>query len=147
MLNIKTAVRQMRVARRLGKISNEVQTRIMRRLAPRESQVHWENMMALRASIAREIAPAIHAKRVAERECFDIKYTVGAEARKAKLAPVTMRVSTPVLNGYEYTREWWNACEKQEREAKKLARREFKTASPERKRELNTEWNFTPAIA
>ena len=118
MMNIQTAIRQMRVARRLGKISNEVQTRIMRRLRPRESELQWERLMALRASIERDIQPIIAAKRAAERDCFDIKYMV-VESKAVPVAVAPTRKVKPALTGYEYTPAWWKEAEQRERAAKK----------------------------
>ncbi len=76
MLNINTALRQMRTARHLGKLSNEQQVRILRKRCGVNRMATWERLMALRASIEREIAPILAAKRQAERECFDVKYAV-----------------------------------------------------------------------
>jgi len=66
----------MRVARRLGKLSLDQQNRILRRIHPRPSTLTWERMMALRASIAKDVAPILQARREAERDCFDIKFEV-----------------------------------------------------------------------
>lgn len=76
MMNIDKAIRQMRVARRLGKISNEQQERILRKRAGRNRFATWERMMALRASIEKEIAPILAAKREAERDLFQVKFEV-----------------------------------------------------------------------
>ena len=72
-INLEQAVRQMRVACKLGKISLDTQNRTMRRLGVNRF-ANWERMMALRASIEKEIAPILRAKREAERDCFDIKF-------------------------------------------------------------------------
>lgn len=63
-INLHTALTQCRTARRQGKISSEVQQRTLRRVCKTsgmEMEVithdRWGQMMALRASIEREIAP------------------------------------------------------------------------------------------
>jgi uncharacterized protein with HEPN domain len=71
---IEKALRQMRTARKLGKITNEVQRRIMRKIAPRESEVHWEHLMALRSRIEHDIQPLLLAKKQAEATVFDIRF-------------------------------------------------------------------------
>jgi len=115
-MNIQTAIRQMRIGRKLGKINNEIQSRIMRRLAPRESQLHWEALMRLRASIEKEIAPKLAALRQAEEECFQIRF---ATPRRAAAVTVTAKVRKPKLTGYEYTPQWWKEAELRERTARK----------------------------
>ncbi len=106
----------MRIARKLGKISNEVQTRTMRRLGFNR-MAQWESMMRLRASIEKEVAPILAAKHAAEADCFQIKFKV----TEGKATPV--KVAAPrksrKLEGYEYTRAWWDEAEKRERAAKK----------------------------
>lgn len=86
MMNIQSAIRQMRVARRLGKLSLDQQNRILRRLAPRESQLNWEKMMGLRAQIEKEIQPILQARRQAERECFQVKYVATETQEQVEVA-------------------------------------------------------------
>lgn len=118
MMNIQSAVRQMRIARKLGKISNEVQSRVMRRLAPRQMELNWEAMMRLRAQIERDCAPVLAAKRAAEADCFQIKFKVTeGKATPVKVAPVRRRKQA--LTGHEYTPAWWKEAEQRERAAKK----------------------------
>lgn len=67
MINIQTAINQCRVARKLGKISNNQQLRILRKLGVKPVKAeNWEYMCNLRASIMREVTPAIKAARDAE---------------------------------------------------------------------------------
>lgn len=115
----------MRVARRLGKISTEVQTRLMRRLSPLQTQLNWEAMMRLRASIEKDVAPILAAKRAAERVCYDIKYNVDSK-NKATPVKVTPR-KRKVLTGYEYTRAWWDEMELKERQDRKREKAELAT--------------------
>lgn len=117
MLNINSAVRQMRVARKLGKISNETQTRLMRKLAPRDSQLSWESMMRLRAQIERDIRPILQAKREAERDVFNVLFQVESNLKAKSF--VSAKVKKKVLAGYEYTPEWWKEAEKRERAQRK----------------------------
>jgi hypothetical protein len=134
MLNIKNATAQMRLARRLGKLSAEVHARTLRRIghayALAEQQrvkaemtappsPEWQAMMNLLHSIEAEVEPILLEKRKAERECFDIMYQVEPECRTVRLAPVSAKVARPQPVGYEYTRAWWDEAEKRERAAKK----------------------------
>lgn len=118
MMNIQSAVRQMRVARRLGKLSLDQQNRLMRRLAPRACVLRWERMMALRASIERDIQPALMEKRKAEAEAFQVRFLV-ERANRPAVPTVTVKVTRPALVGYEYTPEWWKEAELRERNARK----------------------------
>jgi len=124
MINITTAVRQMRIARRLGKINNEIQTRMMRRLGFNR-MAQWESMMRLRAQIERDIAPILTAKRAAEAELLQVKYKVTERKAPVKVAP---RKVKQVLTGYEYTIEWWKAMDLKEREDRKAVRAELAPA-------------------
>ena len=121
MMNIQSVLRQMRTARRLGKISNEVQTRLIRRLAPRQSQLNWEAMMRLRAQIEKDIAPIITARREVEAECYQIPFRV-ERAAKATPVKITTRRPRQALTGYEYTPAWWKEAELRERAARKQER-------------------------
>lgn len=117
----------MRIARKLGKISNEVQSRMMRRLAPRESEIRWESMMALRRQIEGDCAPALAAKRAAEAECFQVKFKV----TEGKATPVKVTAPRKVrqqLTGYEYTRAWWDEMERKERQDRKREKAELAPA-------------------
>ena len=144
-MNIQIALNQMRIARRLGKISNEIQSRTLRRLgyapavavsdyrspsallAPPTPQ--WIAMMGLLESIKAEIAPMLEAKRQAERECYDIRFA-GDGQRKEKISKVTPVVRPPKqdLLGYEYTRAWWDAMDLKEKADRMAARAELATA-------------------
>jgi hypothetical protein len=129
MINITTAVRQMRIARKLGKISNEIQTRVMRRLGFNR-MAQWESMMRLRAQIERDIAPVMVARKEAEADLFQIKCKVTERKAPVKVAP---RKVKQVLTGYEYTVAWWNAMELKEREDRKagtVARNAAKELAP-----------------
>lgn len=114
----------MRIARRLGKINNEVQTRVMRRLAPRESQLHWEAMMRLRAQIEKDIAPIMAARRAAEYDCFQIKFKVDAKDRATPVKVIPAPRKRQKLTGYEYTRAWWDEMELKERADRKREKAE-----------------------
>jgi hypothetical protein len=125
MLNIHSAIRQMRIARRLGKLSLDAQNRLMRRLAPRPEVLAWENMMALRATIEKEIQPQLDAARQAD----DLLHNP-AERRKVftmmdacleQAEFVFAKVKAPKLKGHEYTPAWWKEAEVRERSARKLA--------------------------
>ena len=161
MMNITTALNHLRVARKLGKISNEVQTRTLRRLgyAPvvalsekaktiaTVGSAEWRAIMDLRAAIEKDIAPQIEAKRKAERDCLDIRYTGDAKRRVAKVAKVAPVVvaPAPVTVDYTCTPEWWEAMEKKERADKKAAKQELKTATADRAQEIIAQWGLVPA--
>lgn len=81
MINIQTAIRQCRIARKLGKISNEEQQAIIRRINPNaEAKEVWAKVHKLLKSIHQDVAPLIQARRQAERELYQIKF-VGIDGR------------------------------------------------------------------
>ena len=135
MMNIQHALRQLRIARKFGKISNEVQSRTLRRLgyapalalgekaklAATVSTPEWSAMMGLLAAIETEIAPALEAKRKAERDCLDIRYAGDSKRRVAKVAKAAPVVVAPVEVDYTCTPDWWKEQEKKERAEKKAA--------------------------
>ena len=91
MMNIQSAIRQCRIARRLGKLTNEAQTRSLRKLGlVRENTRNWERMMALRASIDKEVAPILLARKQAEAIYYQIAYKPVRES-KAALKPIKVR--------------------------------------------------------
>jgi hypothetical protein len=139
MMNIKSAISQMRVARRLGKISSEQAARLLRRLghsyalsqhekikaeflAPPSPE--WLEMMALRNAIEADVMPALEAARNA-----DDLLNNPAERRKTFMDAcvenynnaVSGKVKAPKLEGYEFTRAWWDEQEVKERTNRKLA--------------------------
>lgn len=95
-MNIQNAISQMRIQRKMGKLSEERQARILRRFHPRHSQLQWERMMALRAEIEKDVQPKIQAMRQAERDCFQVKWepeaTLPAEPSAPILTPLQMRL-------------------------------------------------------
>ena len=138
MMNIKSAIGQMRVARRLGKLSSEQAARLLRRLghsyalsqhekikaeflAPPSPE--WLELMALRNNIEAEVLPTLEAARKA-----DDLLNNPAERRNTfmdaclELAEtVSAKVTVPKLEGYEFTRAWWDEQELKERTNRKLA--------------------------
>lgn len=139
-MNIKSAIGQMRVARRLGKLSSEQAARLLRRLghsyalsqhekikaeflAPPSPE--WLEMMALRNAIEADVTPALEAARnaddllnnPAERRKI---YTV-MDACLDQADSVSAKVEVPKLEGYEFTRAWWDDQEVKERTNRKLA--------------------------
>lgn len=140
MMNIQTAIRQMRVARRLGKLSAEQASRLLRRLghpavvaqhkqfaaamtaAPSPEAVQlWDKFMDLRNTIEAEVLPKLEAKRKADDLLFN-----PADRRKAYTVmdacldqAASVKVEAPKLEGYEFTPEWWKEAEKREREQRK----------------------------
>ena len=93
MMNIQATLKQCRVARKNGQISNEQQVRILRRLGKHPAMLAkiqaelkqrytappsaaWTALMELRNQIERDIMPTLLAKRQAERDCFDIQFAV-----------------------------------------------------------------------
>lgn len=140
MIDIHKALAQLRIARKLGKISNEVQARQLRRLgyapaiaiadAAKLRAEQWQGMMGVLKSIHAEIAPAIAAKRQAERDCFDVRYQDDSKRRVAKVAPV-VPVAAPVkreVAGYEYTPAWWKEQERKERNELKAKRQALRAS-------------------
>jgi len=133
MMKIQSAIRQMRVARRLGKLSAEQAARLLRRLghsyalsqhekikaeflAPPSPE--WLEMMALRNDIEAEVLPTLEAARKA-----DDLLNNPAERRKTfmdacleEADSVSAKVEAPKLEGYEFTRAWWNDALKRERQ-------------------------------
>ncbi len=114
-LNLFNAIKIMRIARKLGKISLEQQQRLIRRLAPRESTLRWERMMALRASIEKAITPALQAKRAVEFEVFDIKHST-TPVRKA-LPVFTGKVKAPIIETLDAN--WWKEAGKRDKASRK----------------------------
>ncbi len=120
-MNIQSAISQMRIGRKLGKISNEVQTRVLRRFAPRDTQLQWEAMMRLRSQIERDIQPIMKARKAAEAECYQIKFKV-TETKSAPVKAAAPRKVRAELTGYEYTVAWWKEQDLKERQDRKAAR-------------------------
>ena len=140
MMNIKSAIGQMRIARRLGKLSSEQAARLLRRLghsyalAQHEKikaemtappSLEWLEVMALRNAIEAEILPKLEAARKA-----DDLLNNPAERRKVftmmdacleQADSVSAKVEAPKLEGYEFTRAWWDEQEVKERTNRKLA--------------------------
>jgi hypothetical protein len=140
MMNIKSAISQMRVARRLGKLSSEQAARLLRRLghsyalsqhekikaemtAPPAPE--WLAIMELRNSIEAEILPKLEAARKADdllnnpaerRKVFTVM-----DACLEQADSVSAKVEAPKLEGYEYTREWWDEAERRERKERREA--------------------------
>lgn len=132
MMNIKSAIGQMRIARRLGKLSSEQAARLLRRLghsyalsqhekikaeflAPPSPE--WLEMMALRNAVEQEVLPVL----VAARQADDLLNNP-AERRKTFMDAcldyadtVSAKVTAPKLEGYEFTRAWWDEAAKRER--------------------------------
>lgn len=97
-MNIQTAIRQMRIARRLGKLSNEQQNRIMRKISPRPAQSLWQSMRNMLESIKAEptVKKELEAKRAAERDLFQIKCqpdTILPEEKVSSLSPLQQRLA------------------------------------------------------
>lgn len=124
--SLERAVRQMRIARHLGKISASVQRRIWRRIAQPESAVRWEHMMALRASIEKEITPKLLAKREAEFDILDIKYVQPVERIKG-FVPAREENT-------EAAAQWWREQDIKEREERKAATRARREAEKAEKK-------------
>ena len=67
MMNIQSAVKQMRIQRHLGKLSVETQNRIVRRMRGQSpSNIAWGRMMGLCRSINAEVAPLLDLRHQAE---------------------------------------------------------------------------------
>lgn len=122
MMNIELAVKQMRIARKAGKISAEVQQKLMRRIAPRQSQLNWEKMMAFRAQIEREVAPVLEVKRKAEFDELGVKYVPMMEKIQGFIPAALRRKQAN-------DQAWWDAAELREREAKKAITAKIKDLS------------------
>lgn len=116
-INLFAVIRNMRIARKLGKISMETQQRVIRRLNPRPSILKWEGLMALRATIEKEIRPAKLAKMEAEKEAFQVSYAVPA---RKPVATVTAKVTVPVLA--ELNADWWREAGRREKANRKANR-------------------------
>lgn len=111
----------MRLARRMGKISNVEQTRIFRKLQRKVNGPNeWEKMMVLRASIAVEIAPALEAKRQAELDTYDIKYIVPVEKIKGFI-PKQAKDTT-------MSPQWWIEAGKRDAANEKALKQSIRTA-------------------
>ena len=129
----------MRVARRLGKLSSEQAARLLRRLghsyalsqhekikaeflAPPSPE--WLEMMALRNAIEADVTPALEAARYADDLLHKpaLRWSVSLmDACLEQADAVSAKVEAPKLEGYEYTRAWWDDQEVKERTNRKLA--------------------------
>ncbi len=139
MMNIKSAIGQMRIARRLGKLSSEQAARLLRRLghsyalaqhekikaeflAPPSPE--WLEIMALRNAIEAEILPTLEAARYADDLLHKpaLRWSVSLmDACLEEAETVSAKVTVPKLEGYEFTRAWWDEQELKERTNRKLA--------------------------
>jgi hypothetical protein len=120
-INLENATRQMRLARRMGKISNLEQTKIFRKLQRKVNGPNeWEKMMLLRASIAVEIAPVLEAKRKAELDTYDIKYVAPAEKIKG-FVPRQAKDAT-------MSPQWWIEAGKRDAAMEKAIKQSIRTA-------------------
>lgn len=117
-------IRNMRHARRLGKLSADQQRQTLLALGyrpvvirhnlangvPCESSARWEIMMALRQSIEIEITPVLQKRRDAEEEAFQCRQDVESRFRRVSVKenPVlTAKVEAPVVPGLD--ENWWKA--------------------------------------
>jgi hypothetical protein len=128
-INLHVALTQCRIARRQGKISSEIQQRILRRLCNAnnldiEPITHnrWGRMMALRASIEREIAPQKEAFRRTQWESICTAKQLLATELKSEPA-LAETVIPPIDPRFDYV--WWKEQERLESEQKA---RELKAA-------------------
>jgi hypothetical protein len=97
-------LRQQRIMRRLGKIDPTVQ--------------RWEGLMALRAAIAKEVAPVLRAKHEAELICMDVKFLAERPVKRQSSARAKAS-DLPPLTDHEYTPAWWAEAGKREAAARK----------------------------
>jgi hypothetical protein len=122
-MNVVTAVNQMRIARKLGRIAPETQSRIMRGIGKGwQAEQIWQAGMAFRKQIERDCRPALDAKHHAEYVYFDVPYISGAQMSKITRKQVkTAKITRPALTGYEYTPAWFKEQAKLELAAEKAA--------------------------
>lgn len=127
-LNLHTALTHCRTARRMGKISGEVQQRTLRRLLNAQgieveniTATRWGRMMALRASIEREIKPKLDAIRKARYTLLrgNDNMLVTVPARRKQVAAAA-RASIPPIDP-NLNADWWKEQERLESEEKARA--------------------------
>ena len=110
MMNIQSAIAQCRIARRQGKISNQVQQRTLRRLnGPGIMGAHWQKMLKLRITVDRDVAPQMEAIKQAE-TIMEAPANRFARFKEKKVAQVKNRKEgrkLTTLSGPEYTPEWF----------------------------------------
>ena len=125
-MNIQSAINQMRFARRMGKITGEVQCRVMRRIRPLAKDLLWQKMMALRAEIDKEVAPLIRNRQQAYTVLTSNKLGSSSwESREKNKAE--KRLPTPKLEGFEFTAEWFKMQDEAENPGK-AERRQIRLA-------------------
>jgi hypothetical protein len=116
MTNIHNAICKANIAARAGRISAEVQARILRKLNPSTEDLRWQSMRKLQAEIHKDIAPKLEEKRKVEREVLDIEFTVPTKRAYVSRA----RAKLPRLTDYEFTPAWWAEAGKREAAQRKL---------------------------
>lgn len=118
MTNIYNAICKANIAARAGRISEEVQARILRKLKPTEADIRWQAMRKLQADVHKAIAPALEAKRVIERDILDILWQVPTKREYVSVAKASGK-DLP-LTDYEFTPAWWAEAGKREAAQRKL---------------------------